>query len=354
VGFGTTTSAAPVGIKRFGLAQLSSCMDANPGALCYGYVDPIGPPGQYSTGCGGDSGGPMFTASAGVPTLVGVTSGAVGVGAHDCTAPHQEQYTDVYTDRAWIQTQAGADLAQPACGGLPSAGTSLAPFAGGSGILSSANPSTSFTFEVPSGTLSLNVILNADVESTDFDLYIKSGSTATPNNFDCKSEFRGISIERCQVPSPTPGTWSLTANRFSGDGIFQMTATAFRSAAAPCVRDAATACLQNDRFEVKVSWNNNDGSGSGQVMSFGGQRAEGLESAFYFFQSPTNFEMGVKVLNACIPAFGDKFWVFISGLTDQGWQVTIRDTQTGAIKTYSNARGHLSTTFSDTAAFTCT
>jgi len=89
-------------------------------------------------------------------------------------------------------------------------------------------------------------------------------------------------------------------------------------------------------------------------MSFGGQRAEGLESAFYFFQSPTNFEMGVKVLNACIPAFGDKFWVFISGLTDQGWQVTIRDTQTGAIKTYSNARGHLSTTFSDTAAFTCT
>ena len=124
-------------------------------------------------------------------------------------------------------------------------------------------------------------------------------------------------------------------------------------AAGPCNRNSAVACLQSSRFEVNVSWQNGSGSGTGQVMSFGGQRTESDEAAFYYFQSATNFEMGVKILNACIPLFGNKYWVFISGLTDQGWTVTVRDTQTGATKTYNNAVGHLSTTFADTAAFNC-
>ena len=94
-------------------------------------------------------------------------------------------------------------------------------------------------------------------------------------------------------------------------------------------------------------------TGSAQVMSFGGQRTENDESVFFTFFSATNFEMGVKVLNACIPAFGNKYWVFVSGLTDQGWTVTVRDSLTGGTRTYSNAVGHLSTTFADTSAFGC-
>lgn len=119
-----------------------------------------------------------------------------------------------------------------------------------------------------------------------------------------------------------------------------------------CVPDASTACLQSGRFEVKVDWQTTSTNGTGQVMSFGGQRAENSESVFWWFFSPTNFEMGVKVLNACVPPFS-KYWVFISGLTDQGWTVNVRDTQTGIIRTYSNAVGHLSSTFADTNAFTC-
>jgi len=88
-------------------------------------------------------------------------------------------------------------------------------------------------------------------------------------------------------------------------------------------------------------------------MSFGGQRTENDESVFFTFFSPTNFEMGVKVLNACVPVLGNKYWVFVSGLTNQGWTVTVRDTVTGAVKVYSNDVGHLSTTFADTAAFGC-
>jgi hypothetical protein len=119
----------------------------------------------------------------------------------------------------------------------------------------------------------------------------------------------------------------------------------------PCVAGAATACLQSGRFEVKVDWETSTSTGTGQVMSFGGQQAENDESSFWWFFSPTNFELGVKVLNACI--VNDSFWVYTSGLTDQGWTVHVRDTVTGATQTYSNALGHLSATFADTNAFSC-
>jgi hypothetical protein len=122
--------------------------------------------------------------------------------------------------------------------------------------------------------------------------------------------------------------------------------------AGPCVEAVDTACLQSGRFEVKVDWESSTSTGGGQVMSFGGQRAENDESSFWWFFSPTNFEMGVKVLNACVPPF-NSWWVYTSGLTDQGWTVHVRDTTTGATQEYSNALGHLSSTFADTSAFTC-
>lgn len=116
----------------------------------------------------------------------------------------------------------------------------------------------------------------------------------------------------------------------------------------PCVSDATTACLVDGRFEVKVDWQQGESSGSAQVMSFGGQRAETDESAFFWFFSASNFEMGLKILDAC--AINQKFWVFISGLTDQGWTVHIRDSVTGATKTYSNPAGHLTNTTADTSS----
>jgi hypothetical protein len=122
--------------------------------------------------------------------------------------------------------------------------------------------------------------------------------------------------------------------------------------AGACVPDADTACLAGGRFDVGVTFQSATQSGNAQVMTFGGQRAENNESVFFTFFSGTNFEMGLKVLDAC--GINGKFWVFVSGLTDQGWVVTIRDTQTGAVKTYSNQIGQLSATFADTTqALSC-
>jgi len=143
----------------------------------------------------------------------------------------------------------------------------------------------------------------------------------------------------------------ITRNRIDAMAAFQYLGGSGNTG--PCVRDANTACLQSSHFEVRVGWVTASQAGSAQVMSFGGQRTENDESVFFTFFSPTNFEMGVKVLNACVPVLGNKYWVFVSGLTNQGWTVTVRDTVTGAVKVYSNDVGHLSTTFADTAAFGC-
>jgi hypothetical protein len=142
-------------------------------------------------------------------------------------------------------------------------------------------------------------------------------------------------------------------NTFGSGLADAFAAGALVGASGGCVRDADTACLLSSRFEVNVTFNTSSSSGVAQVMSFGGQRTENDESVFFTFFSATNFEMGVKVLNACIPVLGNKYWVFVSGLTDQGWTVIVRDTVTGAVRTYTNALGHLSTTFADTAAFNC-
>jgi hypothetical protein len=137
----------------------------------------------------------------------------------------------------------------------------------------------------------------------------------------------------------------------SGYDLFSFGGADCSASAISCLRDSQTACLLNGRFQVRVTWRTRTASGSGNVMSFIDQRAENDESVFFWFFDSTNFEMGIKMLNAC--TFNNKFWIYIGGLTDQGWTVTVTDTKTGAARTYANAIGHLSTPVGDTSALPC-
>jgi hypothetical protein len=113
-----------------------------------------------------------------------------------------------------------------------------------------------------------------------------------------------------------------------------------------CIRNATTACLVGSRFQVSATFNNSSTSGNATVMSFSGTRAESNESVFLYFTDSSNFEMGLKILNAC--ALNSRYWVFIGGLTNQGWKVNILDTSTGHHVTYQNALNHLTSTIADT------
>jgi hypothetical protein len=119
-----------------------------------------------------------------------------------------------------------------------------------------------------------------------------------------------------------------------------------------CIRDADTACLLDGRFKVEVTWQTASGSGDAQVMYFNAERAESVESAFFWFFAPTNFEMGVKMVDAC--AGFNRVWVFFSALTSQGFQVTVTRMSDGLPKVYpANPINNIPTTVADTDAFPC-
>lgn len=61
--------------------------------------------------------------------------------------------------------------------------------------------------------------------------------------------------------------------------------------------------------------------------------------------------MMVKVLNGC--GVNGRFWVFLSGLTDVGVEVTVEDTATGQTWAHHHAAGTPLQPRLDTEALTC-
>ena len=58
-------------------------------------------------------------------------------------------------------------------------------------------------------------------------------------------------------------------------------------------------------------------------------------------------------VDACVPPF-NHFWVFVSGLTSQGYTVTVTKMSDPAHpRVYTNGVGEIPTTDADTLAFTC-
>ncbi len=111
-----------------------------------------------------------------------------------------------------------------------------------------------------------------------------------------------------------------------------------------CVPDASTLCLNQGRFRVEVDWVTQNGRGVGTVDAF-----QSADSGLFWFFSPDNVEMLVKVLDAC--AFNDRAWVFAAATTDVEYTLTVTDTVTGEQRQYVNAAGNAADTVTDTDAF---
>ena len=118
----------------------------------------------------------------------------------------------------------------------------------------------------------------------------------------------------------------------------------FDASAAPCVADPTTLCLNDSRFQVQAQWFTPDGqSGAGQVIPLTEDTG-----AFWFFSS-SNVEVVIKVLNGC--GVNSRYWTFAGGLTNVDVTLTVTDTQTGNVKTYTNAQGTPFPPIQDTGAF---
>ncbi len=76
----------------------------------------------------------------------------------------------------------------------------------------------------------------------------------------------------------------------------------------------------------------------------------GDSSALFYFFSPDNAEVLLKVLNGC--GVNGKWWVFAASATDRAYTIRVRDTTTDARKEYFSAEGP-TPALADTAAFSC-
>ncbi len=152
----------------------------------------------------------------------------------------------------------------------------------------------------------------------------------------------------------TPATgyvFRIRAENGAGASAYSNEARAATEAPiAPCVPSSTALCVNNGRFQAQVHWRSSTASGDATAVPIDSAPDSGL---FYFF-SPTNLELLVKVLNACDPSVGNKYWVFYAATTNVELIVTVIDSQTGMTQVYYNPLGTAAPPVQDTSAFpTC-
>jgi len=161
-----------------------------------------------------------------------------------------------------------------------------------------------------------------------------------------------------ELSSSTAYDFRVRARNASGTSTPSNVASATTAASTPpCVRDANTACLLGSKFRITGEMKNFQNAVFPlQVMDFPGGRAESNQASFWQSFQIGNFEIAIKMQNACSLPQGHPlrfFWLFFGGLTDQRTDMTIRDTVTGQTIVVTNPANTFPTTIANTAAFPC-
>lgn len=121
-----------------------------------------------------------------------------------------------------------------------------------------------------------------------------------------------------------------------------------------CTEGPGVVCLgEGGRFQVRTQWRDfGGGTGFGrQVFLTEPGVARSRSSGLFYFFSPTNWELLLKVLDGC--DMNGYFWVFSCATTNVGYTVTVTDKQTGAVRTYENPLGRAADALYDVQAFSC-
>jgi hypothetical protein len=118
-------------------------------------------------------------------------------------------------------------------------------------------------------------------------------------------------------------------------------------AAIVCTPDAKTACLLNGRFKATLryrgTFDNNSADTDAFVKQVPGFASSTYETAFFYFNNPNNIELLLKVLDqGNTDAQGRPTLAVLFGTaTPLRSELTITDTQTGAVRTYNSDFGSM-------------
>jgi hypothetical protein len=91
-----------------------------------------------------------------------------------------------------------------------------------------------------------------------------------------------------------------------------------------CAPNATTTCLLGNRFQVRIR----------RGTAYQGVVPVTSQTAFFWFFSPDNTEIFVKVLDGT--GFNGKYWVFFGSITDQSYTIEVTDSVTGILKSYTS------------------
>jgi hypothetical protein len=127
-------------------------------------------------------------------------------------------------------------------------------------------------------------------------------------------------------------------------------------AVGPCQPGPTTLCLDDqpddERFRVEVSYSTTQGGGrSGDAGAISLKTLGVTQGGVFWFFSPTNPEMLVKVLNGC--PVNNRFWVFVSAVTNVGYRVRVVDSETGRLFEATNRDGTIAPPVANTSALPC-
>jgi hypothetical protein len=142
----------------------------------------------------------------------------------------------------------------------------------------------------------------------------------------------GVSRQRIVFTFPTTKMYKLEAEALYGPADGQPHTGAYTlqvtTSTSTCTQTASTMCLNNDRFAVSATYSTGSLSGQATAVKLTS------DSGYFSFFNTSNIESVVKVLNAC--GLNSRYWVFAGGLTNVSTTITVRDTKTGTVKTYTN------------------
>ncbi|HKR62831.1 MAG TPA: PPC domain-containing protein [Thermoanaerobaculia bacterium] len=203
--------------------------------------------------------------------------------------------------------------------------------------------------DVYSVTVSAGTTIDIDYSSTAYDtfLYMYLGNaTSAPVTTVSYRSTSGVSRQRIHHTFATGGTYYIEAEALWSASSSQPNTgpyTLVVSFAGGCVPNATTACLLNSRFRATVryrgAFDNAAADTSAQVKSVTGFANPSSETVFFYFNSPDNIEMMLKMLDQgnTNGAGQPTIAVLFGSATPLRVEVTITDTKNNAVKTYTSA-----------------